>query len=108
MPRGPKSAYPIRLAPAQLEKLGRIARLRKAPYEEVLRAKILLLAWEHPDWSKAAIAQKLGTTPWTVWKWRKRWTEDPQVGDMPRRGAPRLFSLSPAGPDHGAGLHPSG
>ena len=72
MLRGPKPAYPIRLTPAQLEDLCRIARLRKAPYEEVLRAKILLLSWEHLDWSKTAIAQKLGTTPWTVWKWRKR------------------------------------
>lgn len=108
MPRGPKPTYPVKLNGEQLEELRRSARLRTAAYAVVLRAKILLLAWEHPDWNHGQIAQEVGTTDWTVRKWRKRWCENPVIGDAPRAGAPRFFSLGPAGPDHRAGVHPSG
>lgn len=108
MPRGPKPAYPVRLHRQQLEELQRIARLRTAAYAVVLRAKILLLAWEHPDWSHGQIAREVGADDWTVRKWRKRWHENSVIGDAPRAGAPRFFSLGPTRPDHGAGLHSAG
>jgi hypothetical protein len=106
MPRGPKPAHPIALTHEQLEQLRHIARLRKAPYDRDLRAKNLVLAWEHSDWTNTAIATKVGANAWTVWKWRKRWRENPDLADAPRPGTPRLFSLSRPGPDHRAGLYP--
>jgi hypothetical protein len=107
MPRGPKPAYPIRLNGEQTEELRRIARLRKAAYDVVLRAKILLLAWEHPGWSNMQIAQEVGTHDWTVRKWRKRWCRNPVIGDAPRAGAPRFFPLGTARPDYRPGVHTS-
>ncbi|MBI4667628.1 MAG: helix-turn-helix domain-containing protein [Elusimicrobia bacterium] len=82
-----------------------IARLRNAPYDQVLRAKILLLAWEHPDWANTQIAAKTGASPWTVWKWRKRWRESAVTKNIPRPGAPRFFSLNPKSPNHRSRLH---
>jgi transposase-like protein len=38
----------------------------------VVRAKTLLLAYEHPDWSNAPIARAVGCTDRTVRKWRRR------------------------------------
>jgi len=105
MSRGPRPANPIALTREQLDRLRHIARLRKAPYDRVLRAKILVVAWEHPTWTNTAIATKVGASAWTVWKWRKRWREHPDLADAPRPGGPRFFSLSGAGPDHRAGLY---
>jgi len=71
-PRGPKPQRRIRLTAPEYKELKRISRLRTAPYAEVVRAKILLLAYEHPDWSNVAIAQAVGCTDRTVRKWRRR------------------------------------
>jgi hypothetical protein len=46
--------------------LKRLTRRRTAPYAEVVRAKILLMAYEHPDWSNAAIARAVGGPDWRV------------------------------------------
>jgi Homeodomain-like domain len=73
----------------------------------VVRAKILLLAYEHPDWINAAIAQAVGCTDRTVRKWRERNRAGPAVQDAPRPGGPRFFPLSGAGAGNRVGLYPS-
>jgi hypothetical protein len=91
MSRGPAPKHPIKLTRAEYEKLAHIARLRQAPYFEVVRAKILLAAFEHPGWSNVAIARTVGCTDWTVRKWRRRSEQAPVIQDMSRPGAPRFF-----------------
>jgi hypothetical protein len=66
--RGPKPRSKVALTAAEYRELQRLTWRRAAPYAEVMRAKILLLAYEHLDWSHATIAG-----PWTartVRKWR--------------------------------------
>ena len=85
--------------------LQRLARRRTAPHAEVVRAKLLLLAYEHPEWSNAAIARAVGCTDWTVRKWRRRSRAGPTLQDAPRSGGPRFFPLSGPGTGHRVGLH---
>src|SRR4029077_20593038 len=70
--RGPKPQHTVALTAPEYRELQRLTRRRTAPYAEVVRAKILLLAYEHPDWSNAAIARAVGCTDRTV---RKRPTD---------------------------------
>jgi len=105
MARGPKPQIPVELTKEELEQLRQTARLRKAPHWEVLRAKILLLAWEHADWTNEAIARKVGCSSWVVWKWRKRWSQKRGIAEAPRPGVPRFFSLSTESPGDGPRLH---
>jgi transposase len=92
---GPKPTVKILLKAEEIEELRRIARLRKAPYAEVVRAKVILLAWEHPDWSNSALARKIGCALRTVQRWRQRWKKGGRrtVQERERSGAPRFFSL---------------
>ncbi|MDJ1372255.1 IS630 family transposase [Gulosibacter molinativorax] len=55
----------------------------------VLRARIVLMASEGV--ANARIAQALGTTPTSVWKWRSRYAEAGLAGlaDAPRSGRPK-------------------
>src|SRR5215210_1076286 len=67
-------------------------RAHTAPYWEVVRARIVLLAAE--EVSNKEIAKRLDTTPQTVCKWRKRFYEEglPGLEDRPRSGRPPTFS----------------
>jgi len=101
MPRGPKPAEPVSLTLEELKELQRLSRRREtASHGRVMRAKILLTAYEHPEWNNAQIARKLGTTMGTVQKWRKRWRTTRSVAEAQRPGAPRFFSLNGPSPDH--------
>ena len=94
MPRGPKPEQKIALTLEELKELRHIVRLReRASHARVVRAKIILLAYEHPDWNNAEIAKRVATTVGTVHKWRKRWRETRNLGESQRPGAPRFFSL---------------
>jgi len=103
--RGPKPQHKVALTAPEFRELQRLTRRRTAPYAEVVRAKILLLAYEHPDWSNAAIAQAVGCTDRTVRKWRGRSRAGPAWQDAPRPGGPRFFPLSGASAGHRVGLH---
>src|SRR4029453_7488722 len=93
--RGPKPQHTVALTAPEYRELQRLARRRTAFYAEVVRAKILLLAYEHPDWSNAAIARAVGCTDRTVRKWRRRSRAGPALQDAPRPGGPRFFPLRP-------------
>ena len=47
--RGPKPQHKMAQTVPEYRELQRLARRRAASYAEVVRAKILLLAYEHPD-----------------------------------------------------------
>ena len=105
--RGPKPQHKVALTAPEYRELQRLARRRTASYAAVVRAKILLLAYEHPDWSHAAIAPAVGCTDRTVRKWRRRSRAGPALQDAPRPGGPRFFPLSRAGAGHCVSLHPA-
>ncbi len=102
MPR--KSPFSIELTSEERRELQARARKYTAPYRDVIRAKIVLLAAQ--DFSNDQIAQRLDTPRQIVSKWRKRFAlarlagleEHPRGGRSPtflpstrrRRQSPRL------------------
>jgi transposase len=88
---GPKPSYPIQLFENEITELRQMIKARKTPQGKVMRARIILAAHEHPDWSNQQIAQEVGTSDRMVRKWRKRWTKTKSLEDLPRPGAPRRF-----------------
>lgn len=105
MASGPKPTCRICLTAALHHRLQHLARQTTAPYAQVLRAKIVLAAAEHPLWTNAAIARRVGCTDRTVRKWRTRWRATRHLADRARGGCPRFFSLGPARPIDRTGLH---
>lgn len=90
--RGPKPRYTIELTPEEEQDLRRLGRSHTAPHNKVIRARIVLAAYDHPEWSNQRVAWKVGCTPRNVRKWRKRWVEQRSIEDLPRPGAPRRYS----------------
>jgi transposase len=90
--RGPKPNYPIQLTLDQAAALRRLIRAHTTAQVLVVRAQIVLTAYEQPDWSNQQIARHLGTSDRMVRKWRRRWCETARLEDAPRAGAPRRFS----------------
>jgi len=88
---GPKPNYPICLTEEEEKQLQKQVRAHKTGQDQVVRAKLLLAANEHPEWSNPQIAQAVGTTDRTVRKWRGRWIATHNIADAPRSGAPRRF-----------------
>jgi transposase len=91
MPR-PRPQYAIQLNPMQAEELTHLSLSYTAPYAEVVRARLLLSAHHHPDWSNTQIAQTVGCCLETVKVWRQRWYGQASLRSHPRSGAPRRFS----------------
>src|SRR5205807_7068203 len=89
---GPKPIYPISLTEAEVKSLREVARAHKTGQSMAMRARILLYANEHPEWSNQQIAHVLATTNRNVRKWRGRWVSTHSIADAPRSGAPRRFS----------------
>lgn len=92
MTRGPKPAHPIVLAADEAEHLRSLVRAHSTAQAQVLRARIVVTAHDHPDWTNQAIAQAVGTSDRMVRKWRRRYLETRSLADAPRSGAPRRFS----------------
>ena len=88
---GPQPKYPIALRETQVAELTHVSLSYTAPYAEVQRARIVLLAHHHPTWSNAQIAGTVGCTRDTVKTWRRRWHQQGTVAPTPRPGAPRHF-----------------
>ena len=101
--RGPKPSYPISLTEAEVNSLQQQARAQKTGQSIAVRARIVLSANAHPEWSNQQIAQGVGTTDRNVRKWRGRWVASRSIADAPRSGAPRHFSPCNActGDSHG-------
>lgn len=90
--RGPKPKYQIQLLDNQIAQLRQLVNSRKAPQGQVIRARIILAAAEHPEWSNQEIAGSVGCTDRAVRKWRRRWVETQSLEELPRPGAPKRFS----------------
>jgi transposase len=89
---GPLPQYPIQLTPEQEGHLQQLSTCYTAPFAEVQRARILLLAHQHPTWWNAEIAHRVGCCVQTVRHWRQRWQQTNSVQDAPRAGTRRTFA----------------
>ncbi len=85
------SPFKIELTAKQREELERWARSYTAPYWQVVRAKVVLLAAN--GMANSEVAQQVGTSPQVVHRWRKRFCEQglEALKDRPRSGRPRVF-----------------
>jgi transposase-like protein len=99
MPR--QSPFSIELTPAERAGLERVSRRYTAPYRDVVRARIVLLAAEGAE--NREIAARLDTPVQIVSKWRKRFFEERLAGlaERPRTGRPPAFP--PSAGDRGQG-----
>jgi transposase-like protein len=99
MPRS--SPFVIELTPPEREDLERTSRRYSAPYRDVVRARIVLLASEGRE--NTEIARRLDTPIQIVSKWRKRFFEERLVGlaERPRTGRPPAFPPSAGGRGQG-------
>lgn len=88
---GRHSPFVIELTDEQREHLESTARAYTAPFHEVFRAKIILLAAEGVQ--NTEIARRCDTSPQVVLRWRKRFHERGLDGlaDQPRPGRPPSF-----------------
>jgi transposase len=89
---GGRSPFQISLRASERRALKRAARSQAAPHRQVVRAKIVLDA--AAGLPSTLIAQRVGVTPNTVRKWRKRFCTHGYAGlrDRPRSGRPRVFA----------------
>jgi transposase len=86
-----QSPVQVMLTASERKLLKRWVRTPTAPYRQVLRAKVVLLA--AAGHRNAHIAERLQVTGNTVRKWRRRFRQQGLVGlrDRPRSGRPRRF-----------------
>ena len=89
---GPLPKYPIQLTPEQEGHLQQLSTCYTAPFAEVQRARILLLAHQQPTWRHAEIARQVGCCVNTVKHWRQCWPQTDSVRDTPRAGTRRTFT----------------
>jgi hypothetical protein len=89
---GPLPKYPLQLTREQEGHLQHLSTCYTAPFAEVQRARILLLAHQHPLWRNAEIARQVGCCVNTVRHWRQRWPPTDSVRDAPRAGTRRTFT----------------
>ena len=89
MPR--KSPFSIKLSPDERRCLERRAARYTAPYREVVRAKVILLAAEGLE--NKQIGERLSLPRQIVCRWRKRFFDERLAGldERARRGRPRVF-----------------
>jgi transposase len=91
MPRStPK--YQIQLTPERVKSLTELSRCHTAPFAEVQRARILLLA--HQSLGNAEIARRVGCSEQTVRNWRRRFSQKPSVRDADRSGRTRRLTAA--------------
>jgi transposase len=102
MPR--RSPYLIELSKAERDELAARARKYTAPYRDVIRAKIVLLAAE--GLANDVIAARLDTPRQVISKWRKRFYHARLSGleEEPRGGRPARFSPQRRRRGQGAGV----
>jgi hypothetical protein len=99
MPR--TSPFVIKLAPAERASLESASRRYTAPYRDVVRARIVLLAADGQE--NTEIARRLSLPVQIVSKWRKRFFEE-RVGGLaerPRTGRRPSFPPSAGGRGQG-------
>jgi transposase len=88
---GPRPKYAIQLTAMQVTELTHVSVSSTARFAHVQRARLLLLAHQHPAWTNRRIAREVGCCLDTVKIWRQRWHATATLDSQPRPGAPRAF-----------------
>lgn len=85
-------AHPIVLTPQEREALERLGRSRTAPHRAAQRARLVLLAADGA--TDDEVAQRVGASVATVWRWRHRFVAERLAGleERPRRGRPPRYT----------------
>jgi transposase len=94
MARGPKP-NPLSVSRRVRRELKLLVRRQRAPFSEVQRARIVLLA--RAGVGTASIAGRIGCDERTVRKWKARFAEDPRVEalrDASRSGRPSVVTIA--------------
>jgi len=68
----PKLSYPIGLTEEEKKELQKQARAHKTGQDQVIRAKLLFVTNEYPEWSNPPIAKAVGTTDRTVYLYKSK------------------------------------
>jgi transposase len=87
------SPYKIELSDVEREELERLSRKYTAPYQDVVRAKIVLLASE--GYTNTEIAARLDLPRQIVSKWRQPYFSEREDGLKDREREGRKPSFSP-------------
>ncbi len=87
-----RKAAPVAVTVEEQKALESLANSRTAPYRQVQRARLVLLAAE--EMANTAIAQEVGLSRTMVVQWRQRFIGQRLAGleDRPRPGKPRQYS----------------
>src|SRR5260370_30530273 len=86
------SLSPLELTADEIKQFHHLVQAHRTSQSLTRRARIVLTAHTHPDWSSQQLAQSLHLDARLVRKWRRRWPETHSLKDAPRSGAPRRFS----------------
>jgi Homeodomain-like domain len=86
------SLHPFQPTATEVKHLLQLVQAHHTPQALARRARIVLAAHSHPDWSSKQLAQVLDLNDRPVRKWRRRGPEPHALTDLPRSGAPRRFS----------------
>jgi transposase len=89
---GPLPTYAINLTVEQAMYLQQLSACSTAPCAAGQRARLLLLAPQHPTGRNVAIACHVGCSVSTVKRWRQRWQTTTSLRDAPRPGCTRTFT----------------
>jgi len=88
-----RSPFIIELSPAERTALESVSRRYSAPYRDVVRARIVLLAGDGQE--NTEIARRLDTPVQVVSKWRKRFFEERLAGLAERSRTGRRPAFPP-------------
>ena len=92
---GPKPIYCPTFTKEDVKQAERISKKHTACYNQVQRAKLVLLLNEKPDLENPVAARILGRHENWVRYWRKRWHKEGfSLTDKPRSGCKPAFSPS--------------
>jgi transposase len=83
---------PVSLTSDETKQFLQLTQAHRTPQALAQRARIVLAAHAHPNWSSNQLAQLLKLNARLIRKWRQRWQETHSLKDLPRSGAPRRFS----------------
>ena len=84
----------IRLSRDEKHQLHKIVNAHSSPQAQAFRSRIILRCGQLDRPTNDNVAEEFGCDPGTVGKWRSRFAKDRLDGlaDLPRSGAPRVFS----------------
>jgi hypothetical protein len=80
---GPRPKYVIEFTTPQVAALTQVSASDTAPFAHVQRARILLLAYQRPDWNNHQSAQGVASCVETMRVWRPRRPQEPTQADRP-------------------------